>query len=72
MPRGKEVEVTAITMHRIVGGTIAEEWSEGSGSAEVAQAHLEQEIRERVEQDLRVARSIQQASLPEEVPALEG
>ena len=35
---------------------------------------LEQEIRERerVEQKLRMARSIQQASLPEEVPPLEG
>jgi predicted ester cyclase len=36
MPRGMEVEVTAMTMHRIVGGKIIEEWSEGSGSAEVA------------------------------------
>jgi serine phosphatase RsbU (regulator of sigma subunit)/predicted ester cyclase len=74
MPRGTEVEVTAMAMHRIEGGKIVEEWSEGSGSAEVAQAHLEQEIRERerVEQDLRVARSIQQASLPKEVPELEG
>jgi serine phosphatase RsbU (regulator of sigma subunit)/predicted ester cyclase len=74
MPRGTEVEVTAMTMHRIVGGKITEEWSEGSGSAEVAQAHLEQEVRkrERVEYDLRVARSIQQASLPKEVPELEG
>jgi serine phosphatase RsbU (regulator of sigma subunit)/ketosteroid isomerase-like protein len=74
MPRGKEVMVTAMAMHRIVGGKIAEEWSEGSGSAEVAQAHLEQEIRERgrVEQELMVARSIQQASLPKEVPELEG
>jgi hypothetical protein len=35
---------------------------------------LVQEIRERelVEQELEVARSIQQASLPEEVPILEG
>ena len=64
--------MTAIAIHRIVGGKIAEEWSEGSGSAEVAQAHLEQEVRERVEQELRVARSIQQASLPKEVPELEG
>src|SRR5829696_6414095 len=73
-PRGTEVEVTSMAMHRIVGGKIAEEWSEGSGSAEVAQAHLEQEMRERerVEQDLRVARGIQQASLPKEVPQLEG
>jgi serine phosphatase RsbU (regulator of sigma subunit)/predicted ester cyclase len=74
MPRDKEVEVTAMTFHRIVGGRIVEEWSEGSGSAEIAQAHLEQEVlkRERVEQDLRVARSIQQASLPKKVPELEG
>src|ERR671920_1997844 len=74
MPRGTEVEVTAMTMHRIVRGKITEEWSEGSGSAEVAQAHLEQEVRERerLEQELRVARRIQQASLPKEVPTLEG
>jgi predicted ester cyclase len=74
MPRDKEVEVTSMAMHRIVGGKIAEEWSEGSGSAEVAQAHLEQEVRERerLEQELRVARSIQQASLPKAVPTLEG
>jgi serine phosphatase RsbU (regulator of sigma subunit)/ketosteroid isomerase-like protein len=74
MPRDKEVVVTAMSMHRIVGGKIAEEWSEDNGAAEVAQAHLEQEMRERerVEQDLRVARRIQQASLPKEVPTLEG
>ena len=73
-PRDKEVVVTAMSMHRIEGGKIAEEWSEDNGSAEVAQAHLEQEIRERerVEQDLRVARSIQQASLPKKVPELAG
>jgi serine phosphatase RsbU (regulator of sigma subunit)/predicted ester cyclase len=74
MPRGTEVEVTSMAMHRIVRGKITEEWSEGSGSAEVAQAHLEQEVRERerLEQELRVARSIQQASLPKAVPTLEG
>src|SRR5918997_1636701 len=74
MPRDTEVEVTSMAMHRLVGGKIAEEWSEGSGSAEVAQAHLEQERieRERVEQELRVARTIQQASLPKEVPKLKG
>ena len=74
MPRDKEVEVTSMAMHRIVRGKITEEWSEGSGSAEVAQAHLEQEVRERerVEEELRVARSIQQASLPKAVPTLEG
>jgi serine phosphatase RsbU (regulator of sigma subunit)/predicted ester cyclase len=74
MPRNKEVEVTSMIIHRIAGGKIAEEWSEGSGSAEVAEAHLEQERleRERVEQELEVARSIQEASLPKEVPRLEG
>jgi serine phosphatase RsbU (regulator of sigma subunit)/ketosteroid isomerase-like protein len=74
MPRDKEVVVTAMAMHRIERGKIAEEWSEDNGSAEVAEAHLEQEIRdrERVEQELMVARSIQQASLPKEVPQLEG
>jgi serine phosphatase RsbU (regulator of sigma subunit)/ketosteroid isomerase-like protein len=74
MPRDKQIVVTAMSMHRIEGGRIAEEWSEDNGSAEVAEAHLEQEIRERerVEQDLRVARSIQQASLPKEVPELAG
>jgi serine phosphatase RsbU (regulator of sigma subunit)/ketosteroid isomerase-like protein len=74
MPRDKEVVVTAMSMHRIEGGKIAEEWSEDNGSAEVAQAHLEQETRERerVEQELRVARHIQQASLPKEVPELKG
>jgi predicted ester cyclase len=74
MPAGKKLEVTSITIHRIVGGKIAEEWSQGSGLAEMTQARLEQERieRERVEQDLRVARSIQQASLPKEVPTLEG
>jgi predicted ester cyclase len=41
MPRDKEVVVTAMSMHRIVEGKIAEEWSEDNGAAEVAQAHLE-------------------------------
>ena len=74
MPAGKELEVTSITIHRIVGSRIAEEWSQGSGLAEMTQYQLEQERieRERVEQELRVARSIQQASLPKEVPKLEG
>jgi serine phosphatase RsbU (regulator of sigma subunit)/predicted ester cyclase len=74
MPAGKEFELTSITIHRIVGGKIAEEWSEGSGLAELTQERLEQERieRERVEQEMRVARSIQQASLPKEVPKPEG
>jgi serine phosphatase RsbU (regulator of sigma subunit)/predicted ester cyclase len=73
-PNYKVAEETAIVIHRIVGGKIAEEWSEGSSVAYGTQRLLEQEIRERerVEQEMRVARSIQQASLPKEVPKLEG
>jgi serine phosphatase RsbU (regulator of sigma subunit)/predicted ester cyclase len=71
---GKEFKALLVLIHRIVGGKIAEEWSQGSGLAELTQQRLEQERRERerIEQELRVARSIQQASLPKEVPTLEG
>jgi serine phosphatase RsbU (regulator of sigma subunit)/predicted ester cyclase len=74
VPAGKQFEALLILIHRIVGGKIAEEWSQGSGLAELTQRRLEQEMRERehLEQELRVARRIQQASLPEEVPTLEG
>jgi predicted ester cyclase len=73
-PTGEEYEATGIVIHRIVGGKIAEEWSEGSGILGLTQQRLEQEIseREQVEQELRVARRIQQASLPKDVPDLEG
>ena len=74
VPAGKEFKALLILVHRTVGGKIAEEWSQGSGLAELTQRRLEQEMRERehLEQELRVARRIQQASLPEEVPTLEG
>jgi hypothetical protein len=74
VPTGKEFNALLVLIHRIVGGKIAEEWSQGSGLAELTQQRLEQERieRERIEQELRVARSIQYASLPEEVPTLEG
>jgi serine phosphatase RsbU (regulator of sigma subunit)/predicted ester cyclase len=74
VPTGREFKALLVLIHRIVGGKIAEEWSQGSGLAELTQQRLEQEMRERerIEQELRVARSIQQASLPEEVPHLEG
>jgi serine phosphatase RsbU (regulator of sigma subunit)/predicted ester cyclase len=73
-PTGEEYEATGIVIHRIVGGKIAEEWSEGSGLLELTRRRLEQEIRERerVEQELSVARRIQQASLPKTLPDLEG
>jgi serine phosphatase RsbU (regulator of sigma subunit)/predicted ester cyclase len=70
-PTGKEREVTGIVIDRIQGGKIVEEWSVSNATPfleDLAQEMLE---RERVEQELRVARSIQQASLPKEVPTLE-
>ena len=73
-PDGKEREVRAIVIHRIEGGKIDEEWREGSGVLDLTRARLEKEIgeRERVDQELRVARRIQHTSLPEEVPQLKG
>jgi serine phosphatase RsbU (regulator of sigma subunit) len=73
-PTGRELTNRAIVVHRIVEGKIAEEWGMGTIGATLRKQRLEQEIseRERVEQELRVARSIQQASLPKEVPELEG
>ena len=74
VPTGREFKALLVLIHRIVGGKIADEWSQGSGLAELTQQRLEQEMRERehIEQELRVARRIQHASLPREVPHLEG
>jgi serine phosphatase RsbU (regulator of sigma subunit)/predicted ester cyclase len=74
VPTGREFKALLVLIHRIVGGKIAEEWTQGSGLAEHTQQRLDQEMRERerIEQELRVARRIQHASLPEEVPQLEG
>jgi serine phosphatase RsbU (regulator of sigma subunit)/predicted ester cyclase len=71
-PTEEEKTVEGIYIHRISGGKITEEW--GIIDAVLAMESLAQEIRERerIEQDLRVARTIQQASLPKEVPQLEG
>jgi predicted ester cyclase len=73
-PSGMEFEAPFIGIHRIVGGTIAEEWREGGSLLELTQQRVEQERieRERVEQELQVARDIQLGSLPEGVPTLEG
>src|SRR5215204_6132069 len=73
-PTGMEIKTSAIVIHRIVGGKIVEEWSESTGALEATRQRLEQEMieRERAEQELQVARRIQQASLPQEVPPLEG
>ena len=72
-PTGKKGFSTGIDIHRIEGNKIVEEWSE-SNNVDIVVPALEQEIRnrERIEQELQVARSIQQASLPKEVPTLEG
>jgi predicted ester cyclase len=72
-PSGKRHTFTGVNLHRVVGGKIVEEWSLADFLTIMLPA-LEQEARERerVEQELRVARSIQQASLPKEVPQLEG
>jgi serine phosphatase RsbU (regulator of sigma subunit) len=72
-PTGTEETFEGIYIHRISDGKIVEEWSQAN-TLHTTLERLEQETRarERVEQDLRVARSIQQASLPKEVPTLEG
>ena len=72
-PTDREISSMAIFIHRISEGKISEEWGTGTGGSELLGQRLEQEMleRERVEQELQVARSIQQASLPEEVPQLE-
>ena len=71
-PNGEEGTYSSIRIHRIVGGKVTDEWSEGN-LLEWILPSFEREVRmrERVEQELRVARSIQQASLPKEVPTLE-
>src|SRR5215204_2447054 len=73
-PTGVLLKFTGIIINRVVGGKIVEEWSEGTYAYELAQQRLDHELRERerIEQELLVARRIQQASLPKEVPELEG
>jgi serine phosphatase RsbU (regulator of sigma subunit)/predicted ester cyclase len=72
-PTGTEEMFEGIYIHRISDGKIAEEWSQAN-TLHTTLERLEQEIheRERIGQELRLARSIQQASLPIEVPTLEG
>jgi len=73
-PSGRQMTNRVILIHRIVKGKIAEEWGIGTIGSNLRGQLLEQERieRERTEQELKVARSIQQASLPDEVPELEG
>jgi predicted ester cyclase len=74
-PTGRELTWMGIFIHRISEGKIAEEWGGSLGLTELLRRQrLEQEIRERerIGHELRVARRIQQASLPKEVPEPEG
>src|SRR5918996_1697494 len=73
-PTDREVSYKAIAIHRIVGGKITEEWTLATTGPRLLGQRLKQEERERerIEQELLVARRIQQASLPNEVPELEG
>jgi serine phosphatase RsbU (regulator of sigma subunit)/ketosteroid isomerase-like protein len=72
LPTGRERETTGIVIHRISGGKIVEEWSTNSVGSFVEDLVQEMRQREHIEQELQVARTIQQASLPREVPQLEG
>ncbi len=73
-PGGATLDTTAITINRVVDGKISAEWSEGAGMYELTQHRLNQELkeRERIDQELRLAQSIQQALLPRELPLLGG
>jgi predicted ester cyclase len=73
-PTDREVSYKAIAIHRISGGKITEEWTLATTGPRLLGQRLKQEERERerIEQELLVARRIQQASLPKEVPELEG
>jgi predicted ester cyclase len=59
-PTGREMTYIAIVIHRISGNKIAEEWGAGTGLSELRGQRLEQQARERerIEQELAVARHI--------------
>jgi predicted ester cyclase len=64
LPTGKEIEIKGVTIFRFSPeGKVIETWDSYD------QLSL---MRQSTEQELRLARSIQRASLPEEVPNLEG
>jgi predicted ester cyclase len=69
---GVRITIEAIIIHHVVEGKIVEERNKADFSPLLATARRTREERERVEQEIRVARTIQQASLPKEVPTLEG
>jgi serine phosphatase RsbU (regulator of sigma subunit)/predicted ester cyclase len=69
---GRERLFPIIVIDRIVGGKIVEEWSANTVAPFLEQLQQEIRERERIEQELQVARRIQQAALPKEVPTLVG
>jgi predicted ester cyclase len=72
-PSGVRITIENIDIYRVVEGKIVDERGVSDSSPWWRRRMEQQRIeRERVEQELRVARRIQQASLPEEVPTLEG
>jgi predicted ester cyclase len=72
-PSGVRMTIENIVIDRVVEDKIVEE-RVVSDSSPWWQRHMEQERieRELIEQEMRVARRIQHASLPKEVPTLEG
>ena len=63
-PTGRQVEINGITIFRFSSeGKVVESWDSYDQFMVMRQS---------IEQELRMARSIQQASLPKEVPKLEG
>ena len=71
-PTGQVRENMGIIIDRVSGGKIVEEWSATNTDQWVENLGQEIRERERIEQELQVARRIQQASLPKEVPEIEG
>ncbi|MDQ3864125.1 MAG: ester cyclase [Actinomycetota bacterium] len=65
-PTGKEWATPLIVINRVSGGKIAEEWSEDIVTPFLEEIEQRARESERVEQEFRVARRIQRASLPEE------
>jgi serine phosphatase RsbU (regulator of sigma subunit)/predicted ester cyclase len=73
IPSGARITMETVTIHRVIEGKIVEA-RHTANTAGFWQQRLQRERIEhaRIEQELQVARSIQQASLPKEVPTLEG
>jgi len=71
-PTGEQWTFEGLSVVRVKDGKIVEDWVEVN-LEDKWQQRLDQEVleRQRVEQELHVARGIQQASLPKEIPTLE-